>query len=118
MSDAATVPRQGVLTGPAERRRVIALLRALEDRLRRRGVVRLRLFGSVARGEADLLSDVDLLAEIDRAAVPEFSLLDLVGLELELGERLGRAVQIATAPAKLHPRVRARVERDALEVFG
>jgi Nucleotidyltransferase domain len=57
------------LVGAAARDRLVAELRRLEPELRRRGVRRLRLFGSVARGEADADSDVDLLAEIDRGAV-------------------------------------------------
>lgn len=105
-------------TGSAERQRVLGLLRAAEQPLRRRGIRRLRLFGSVARGEAEPASDVDLIAEIDRTGLTKFSLLDLVAIELDLGDRLGRRVQIVTAPQKLHPRMRARIEQDALEVFG
>src|SRR5438552_3936975 len=47
---------------------VIAILRAHEADLRGRGVVRAALFGSAARGEASAASDLDILAEIDRAA--------------------------------------------------
>jgi predicted nucleotidyltransferase len=104
--------------GPAERRRLLRELRRLEPELRRRGVRRLRLFGSVARGEADADSDVDLLAEIDRSSVAGFSLLDLIGLQHLIGDEIGRPAQILTAPHKLPPRVRAAIEADALEVFG
>ena len=71
-------------TGEAECARVLAVLRAQAGELRRRGVRRLRLTGSVARGEAGPDNGVDLLAELDRAAVAHFSLLDLAGLELDL----------------------------------
>lgn len=47
---------------------VIATLRAHEAELRAAGVKRLSLFGSVARGDAGPDSDVDLVAELDRAA--------------------------------------------------
>jgi uncharacterized protein len=106
-----------VATGKAERARVPAALRARAGELRRRGVRRLRLAGSVARGEATLDSDVGLLAEIDRAAVARFSLLDLAGLELDLAEALGREVQIVTALDQLHPLVRAGLEAQAIEVL-
>ena len=70
---AVAYPR-GVLTGEAERVRVLMALRALEAELRYRGVRALRVFGSIARGEADRTSDIDLLAEIDRLSVAKFSL--------------------------------------------
>jgi uncharacterized protein len=106
------------LVGPAERDRLVAELRRLEPELRRRGVRRLRLFGSIARDEADAASDVDLLAEIDRGALAKFSLLDLIGVQHAIADEVGRPVQIVTALHKLHPRVRAGIEADAVEVFG
>ena len=106
-----------VLTGPAERERVLAALRAHAAELRRRGLSRLRLFGSVARGEAELASDIDLIAEIDPRRIGSFSLLDLIRIEEELTELIGRKVEIVTAPDKLASWVRARVERDALEIY-
>lgn len=101
--------------GLAERERVLRLLRQQEAALRARGIRRLRLFGSLARGDAGPASDVDLLAEIDHGS--GFSLLDLVGLQYELGELTGRKVEIGTAAERMRPRVRSRVEADAVEVF-
>ena len=91
------------------------ILRAQEADLRARGVTRLRLFGSVARGSAGPGSDVDLIAEIDHAS--RFSLLDLVGLQHDLEDLIGRKVEIATAVEKMRPRISRRVEADAIEVF-
>jgi hypothetical protein len=110
-TDAATIDRVGL----AERERVLTLLRAKEAELRALGVTRLRLFGSMARGEAGPESDVDLMAEIDHHA--KFSLIDHVGLEYDLGDLLGRRVDMSTAPWKMRPRMRRRVDRDAIEVF-
>lgn len=110
-TDATTIDRAGL----AERERVLALLRAKEAELRGLGVMRLRLFGSIARGEAGPDSDVDLLAEIDHST--KFSLIDHVGLEFDLSELLSRRVDISTAPWKMGPRMRRRVEQDAIEVF-
>jgi predicted nucleotidyltransferase len=101
--------------GLAERERVLGILRAHEAELRGRGVTRLRLFGSVARGEAGQGSDVDLLAEIDHAS--GFSLLDLVGLQYDLEDLIGRKVEIATAVESMRPGIRRRLEADAIEVF-
>jgi hypothetical protein len=105
------------LTGAAERERVLSTLRAHAGELRRRGLARLRLFGSVARGEANRDSDVDLIAEIDRGRVERFSLLDLIRVEDELSRLIGRKVEITTAPDKMIPWVKARLERDAVGVF-
>ncbi len=113
----ATQQPRAPLTGVAGRERVLAILRAHTGELRRRGVARLRLFGSVARGEAVPASDVDLIAEIDRRQIGRFSLLDLAGLELDPADLLGHEVQIVTAPEAMHPRVRTRVEGDAVEVL-
>jgi hypothetical protein len=63
----------------AEREQALRTLRAHAPALRARGVVRLGLFGSIARGEASPDSDVDLLIEIDPQAT--FTLVELAGLE-------------------------------------
>jgi predicted nucleotidyltransferase len=67
---------------------VIATLRIHEAELRKAGIRHLSLFGSVARGDAEADSDVDLAAEFDPAA--EMDLIRLVALERQLGEKLGR----------------------------
>ena len=50
-----------------DKRAVIETLRRHEPELRAAGIVHLRLFGSVARGEESAQSDVDLMAELDRS---------------------------------------------------
>jgi predicted nucleotidyltransferase len=104
--------------GIAERERVMAALESRGAELRGRGVRRLRLTGSVARGEATPASDVDLIADIDRSQVERFSLLDLAGLELDLADALGREVQITTSLDELHPLIRHSMEAQAIEVLG
>ena len=80
--------------------------------MRRRGVVRAGLFGSVARGETRLASDVDFLVEFE----PERTLLDLSGLRLDLAEVLGRDVDVATANS-LHPGLKDEVMRDLVPIL-
>jgi predicted nucleotidyltransferase len=53
---------------PATASAVIAALRAREYTLRQVGIMRLSLFGSVARNEAGPESDIDLAAEFNPAA--------------------------------------------------
>jgi predicted nucleotidyltransferase len=96
------------------REQVIATLRAHEQELKGFGIVRLSLFGSVARGDASSLSDVDLMAEFD--ASKQFSLLDMVGLENRLSDILG--VPVDLAPAKsLKDGIRERANREAVLAF-
>ncbi len=75
----------------------------------RYGARDLRLFGSVVRGEADAVSDIDFLVELE----PGRSLFDLGGLLMELQEHLHCKVDVMT-PAMLKPRIRERVLREAM----
>ena len=75
---------------------------------RRHGAYDLRVFGSVARGEADRGSDVDFLVALE----PGRSLLDLGGPLMDLRDVLGCEVGAVTE-AGLRPRVRERVVREA-----
>lgn len=78
--------------------RKIALL------LKHYGVKRAAFFGSFARGEAKKNSDVDLLVEFES----DRTLLDLVGLKLELEDLLRRRVDILTYDS-LHPLLRKSI---------
>ncbi len=75
----------------------------------RRGATNLRVFGSIARGEATPTSDVDLLVDLE----PGRSLVDLGGLLMDLTELLGVEVDVVTE-ASLKPRVRNRVLAEAV----
>jgi predicted nucleotidyltransferase len=63
-----------------------------------------RVFGSVARGEADAQSDIDLLVEFE----PDRSLLDHAALWLELQELLGCKVDVVSEGG-VKARIRDRV---------
>lgn len=83
-----------------------------EDVLRiaaRYGARNVRIFGSVARGEADSDSDLDVLVDLE----PGRSLFDLGGLLMELQELLGCRVDVVTERG-LRPRIRERVLREAV----
>ena len=75
----------------------------------RHGARNVRIFGSVARGEAGPDSDLDLLVDLD----PGRSLFDLGGLLMELQELLGCRVDVITERG-LRPRLRERVLREAV----
>jgi len=69
-----------------------------------RGASNVRIFGSVARGEAGARSDVDLLVDLE----PGRSLLDLGGLLMDLQGLLGVEVDVVT-PRGLKPRNAKRI---------
>ncbi len=75
--------------------------------LRRNDVKRASLFGSVVRGELTDESDIDILVEFKGRK----SLLDLVGLKLELEDVLKRKVDVLTYNS-LHPLLRDRILRE------
>ena len=71
------------------------------------GARRVRVFGSVARGDADAQGDVDFLVDLE----PGRSLLDPGGPRFELEALLGRPVDVVTERG-LKPRLRERVLRE------
>ena len=75
----------------------------------RHGAHNVRVFGSVARGEADEASDVDFLVEME----PGRSLFDLGGLLVDLRELLGCAVDVVSERG-IKERIRDRVLREAV----
>lgn len=95
---------------------------ALDERLRQKrqeilrvcakhGARNVRVFGSVARGEADEESDLDLVVEFESGT----SLLDHAALWLELQELLGPKVDVVSDRG-LKPRVREQVLREAIPI--
>ena len=75
----------------------------------RYGASHVRVFGSVARGEAQPDSDIDLLVDMESGR----SLLDMGGLVVELQQLLGRSVDVVTERG-LKTRIRARVLAEAV----
>jgi predicted nucleotidyltransferase len=94
--------------------RVIATLRAHEVELRQAGLRSLSLFGSVARGESETDSDIDLAAEFDPAA--RMDLLQLTALERRIAELLGRRVDLLPEPVGKH-RLQDQINRDRRRAF-
>ncbi len=62
---------------------------------RKHGVTRVRVFGSMARGDAGPQSDVDFLVEFETGKTP--SLLGIGGMEIELSSLIGRKADLRTA---------------------
>ncbi|MBW4514227.1 MAG: nucleotidyltransferase family protein [Timaviella obliquedivisa GSE-PSE-MK23-08B] len=73
------------------------------------GAYNVRVFGSVARGEAKEASDIDFLVDVGQRHSSWF----LVGLKLDLQDLLERDVDVATENA-LHVLIRERVLNEAV----
>jgi hypothetical protein len=76
---------------------------------KKHGARNVRIFGSVARGDACLDSDIDFLVELE----PGRSLFDLGGLLYDLQSLLGIEVDVVTEKG-LRARMRERVLREAI----
>ncbi len=75
--------------------------------LRKHGVKRASLFGSIVRGELSDESDIDILIEFEGRK----SLLDLAGLKIELEDMMKRGVDVITYNS-LHPLLKERILRE------
>ncbi len=80
--------------------------------LKRYGVVKAGLFGSFVRGEARKSSDIDILIQFKGRK----SLLDLVGLKLELEGRLKRKVDVLTYNS-IHPLLKDRILKEEVRIY-
>ena len=75
---------------------------------KRHGIREVRVFGSMARGDADATSDVDLLVSLP----PERTGLALGALLMDVQDLLHRRVEVVTEKS-LHPALRDRVLKEA-----
>jgi uncharacterized protein len=95
------------LTRPFTAEAVLAEVERHVDELKRLGVKRLGLFGSVARGEATLDSDLDFIVDLERETFDcyfdtKFLLEDLFGCRVDL-------VMTDVLKPRLRPRVMSEV---------
>lgn len=93
---------------------IISRLQAHQTELKARGFQHVGLFGSVARGDDTVDSDVDLVVELDRSNVP--GAFAYVGIIQDIEEFLGRKVDVVTLPIRKEY-LRAAVERDRVDAF-
>jgi predicted nucleotidyltransferase len=84
------------------------------DAVKSMGATALYLFGSTARNEATVSSDLDLFIDYD--PTKNFSLLDLVSIKQFLEAELAIDVDVTTRTS-LHPLLRVDIEQSAVQVF-
>jgi predicted nucleotidyltransferase len=104
--------------GDSSLRRELAMIRLDQVRQQREAILqlaakhgarRVRLFGSVARGESGPASDVDVLVDFE----PGRSLLDQVGFEQDLEDLLGCRVEVVVEGG-VSPYLAARIMQEAV----
>ena len=79
---------------PKANKKLNQLKRKIIPILKHNEVIKAGIFGSYARGEQKKNSDIDILIKVKSGK--KFSLFDLVGLQIELEERLGKKVDLLT----------------------
>ena len=82
--------------------------------LKRHDVKRAAVFGSYARGDQKKKSDIDILIEYKNDN--DKSLLDFVGLKLELEKKLGKKVDLVEYCA-IRPRIKNKVLDEQLSIL-
>jgi hypothetical protein len=94
-----------------DRDAILAQLRTVKPALEKLyGIVRIGIFGSVARNEARNNSDIDIVVEM----TPD--LFKRAELKSELTTLLGREVDVVRYRPKMNARLKKRIEREALYV--
>ena len=76
------------------------------------GVKSLQLFGSMARGEATDLSDIDIFVEMPPKAIK------VVALKQYLQKLLGRAVEIVRSQSNIDPYLINEIQRDGITIIA
>ena len=97
-----------------DKERILVILREHEPELKAAGLLHLRLFGSVARGDNTPASDIDLLADFDHAKVR--TLFSMTGIENSLIHILGKEVHLSSADA-MYPQIKQYVLAEAILAF-
>ncbi len=97
-----------------KRESVILILREHAPELKAAGLAHLRVFGSVARDQANALSDVDLLADFNPSQ--RISLVTLGSLQTRLSALLGARVELSSL-AWMKESVRESALQEAVLAF-
>lgn len=102
----------------AHRTEVLRTLKALEPELRAEGVCHVSVFGSVARCEDTLVSDVDLAVDLAPGAAPTgFQFVTYIDrLKQRLAVALSRNVDIVILPARRRE-LKEALSREAIPAF-
>ncbi len=95
-------------------REIETRIRGLRQQLAAEGVTHVAMFGSRARGDHRVDSDLDLLIEVEDGR--PFSLLNLIGVQHVIGDEIGLDVN-AVMRRSLDSRTRREIEADIRDIF-
>ena len=79
----------------------------------RHHIKRAGIFGSVAKGNSNPESDIDILVELEE----DISLLEFVGIKLELEDLLRRKVDLVEYQA-IKPRLKNQIMSEEIRIYG
>ncbi len=82
-----------------------------KEQSKRFGVIKMGVFGSVARGSANEDSDIDIVVELNKR-----NLLNRIGLKMSLEDFLGVPVDVISYREDLSPLLKKRIARDVIYV--
>lgn len=74
-------------------------------------IKRIGVFGSLARGDSAIGSDIDIVVELERQ-----NLFDLIGIKQDLEERFDCRVDIVSYREKMNPFLKRRIDKEAVYV--
>jgi hypothetical protein len=80
--------------------------------LKKHGAIKIGIFGSTARGEERPDSDIDILVEFSEVK----SLLEFIGIGLDLGDILGKKIDLFTEE-NLKPLIKNSVMEDLFVIY-
>ena len=83
------------------------------EKLKTHKVKKIAVFGSFARDEQSPLSDIDLLVDFTERK----NLFDLIGIEQELEEAIGRKIDLITDRA-INPNRRKYIDENILVIYS
>ena len=83
----------------------------IEEIAKKYGATHVRVFGSLAKGEATLESDIDFLIQLEMGR----TLFDIIALKQDLEDLLGRQVDVVTERS-LSPYLRDEIMKNAVNI--
>ncbi len=91
---------------------MISMLRHFKDNNQKKyNILRIGIFGSVARGNMTEQSDIDIVVETDKQ-----DLFNLIGMKQDLEEKICLSVDIVSYRKNMNPFLRQRIDEEAIYV--
>ena len=95
-----------------DKERMLTLLKQYKKHTAPRyGVVRMGVFGSVARGSSNAASDIDIVVKLNRQ-----NLINTIGLKQSLEDFFGVPVDVVNYTENLSPLLKQRINKDVIYV--